>query len=126
MIKLQQKNAVKVGTQQGIVVEILEDLMQVKALSHDHREEIEWAIEMITRNKLYTVALSEETEEEKAETQAIHAWLMHSAGEVAEAEEDEAPAEGRQSRMSKLGGSLAKGINTGTVSRMGGSRMVGG
>jgi hypothetical protein len=74
---LQKQNAVSVGTVQAQVIEFLEELATQKALSAEHKDEISYAIDMISKDKIYVVSLSTDAED-KAEKEAITSWLEQS------------------------------------------------
>merc|ERR1719163_1059161 len=74
---LQKQNAVSVGTVQAQVIEFLEELATQKALSAEHKDELQYAIDMISRDKIYVVSLSSDAED-KAEKEAITSWLEQS------------------------------------------------
>jgi hypothetical protein len=96
---LQNQSAVSVGTVQAQVIEFLEELATQKALTAENKDELQYAIDMISRDKIYVVSLSTDAED-KAEKEAISTWLEQSGQDLV-SKDDAAEESGMMMMRSK-------------------------
>lgn len=69
--------AFDIGSNVDKVMELLEELLAHKALEPHQKAELDWVMEMITSNKLYSVSLVEEEQSDK-QNDELNAWLYTS------------------------------------------------
>merc|ERR1719305_1691375 len=73
--EMKDKSAVSVGSNVEKVLEMIEELLALKVISQQHREELEWVEQVIIDNKLYTVDMPGAGEEGGGANDDMNAWL---------------------------------------------------
>merc|ERR1719379_1502551 len=74
--EMKDKSVVSVGSNVEKVLEMIEELLETKIISQQHREELEWVEQVIIDNKLYTVDVGGTGEEGAGDD--MNAWLAQS------------------------------------------------
>eukprot|EP00746_Dinoflagellata_sp_MGD_P149227 gnl/MRDRNA2_/MRDRNA2_81287_c0_seq1.p1 gnl/MRDRNA2_/MRDRNA2_81287_c0~~gnl/MRDRNA2_/MRDRNA2_81287_c0_seq1.p1 ORF type:complete len:629 (-),score=113.38 gnl/MRDRNA2_/MRDRNA2_81287_c0_seq1:1-1887(-) len=105
---LKRGGAYDLGSNVEKVLEIIEELQNHPSLEPHVKTDLDWVVEMITSNKLYSMALMEDEEGSDNKTAELNAWINNSMNDpnMMTPPKQTAITEDRQSVMMRSDGAL--------------------